>query len=325
VRSIWILILACAAAAGGPATAQEWARKMFRETSHDFGTLAAGAKAEHRFVLTNLFQETVHIVNVSSSCGCTTPIVSKHTLRSRESAEIIAVYNTTKYKGEKTAVLTVTFDQPFAAQVQLRIAGFIRSDVVFNPGVINFGLVRLGTPSERSVDILYAGRNEWEIVDVTTANPHLEAELLEKRRGGGQVEYRMILRLRGDAPLGYVRDQVTIVTNDGQLARIPLDLEGKVESEVTVTPLPLVFGTVRPGEKVTKKIVVRGTRPFRITRVECPDCFEVAAPEDSKTFHLVPVTFIGTKSGNVVSKIHIETDLGANVVPEIPAYAEISE
>ena len=31
-------------------SAADWAQKMFSETSHDFGTIARGAKAEYRFV-----------------------------------------------------------------------------------------------------------------------------------------------------------------------------------------------------------------------------------------------------------------------------------
>jgi hypothetical protein len=319
-------LFACLAVAGGPAAhAQEWARKMFRETSHDFGTVAAGARAEHRFVVTNLFKETVHIQHASANCECVRAIVTRSTLHSRESAEVIAVLDTTNFKGQRNVAVTVTIDQPFPAQVQLRVAGFIRSDVVFSPGSVNFGQVRFGSKAERLIDVLYAGRTEWEIVDVRTANPHLEAELYEKRRGGGQVEYRMLVRLTADAPLGYLKDQLSIVTNDGQLARIPIDVEGKVESEVTVSPLPLVFGEVKAGEHVTKPVVVRGTRPFRITEVECDDCFEVQTPKEAKTYHLLRVTFRAQKSGSVAGRIHIKTDLGADVVPDIPAYGQVTD
>jgi hypothetical protein len=58
--------------------------------------------------------------------------------------------------------------------------------------------------------------------------------------------------------------------------------------------------------------------------VECDDCFEVQTPQEAKTFHLLRVTFNANKSGSVVGKIHIKTDLGGDVVPAIPAYARIS-
>jgi Protein of unknown function (DUF1573) len=298
---------------------------MFRETAHDFGTVAAGARAEHRFVFTNLYKETVHIQQAAANCECIRAIVTKSTLRSRESAEIIAVLDTTNFKGQRNVAITVTLDQPFPAQVQLRVAGFIRTDVVFSPGSINFGQVRYGSKVERTIDVLYAGRNDWEIVDVTTANRHLEAELYEKRRSGGQVEYRMLVRLNADAPLGYLKDQLNILTNDGQLARIPIDVEGKVEAEVTVSPSPLVFGEVKSGDTVTKPVVVRGSRPFRITEIECDDCFQVQTPKEAKTYHLLRVTFNPHKVGSVAGRIHIKTDLGADAVPDIPAYGQVTD
>ena len=52
-----------------PLCAQEWARKMFETTTHDFGSVARGAKAEYEFVLSNIYLEDVHIASVRSSCG----------------------------------------------------------------------------------------------------------------------------------------------------------------------------------------------------------------------------------------------------------------
>ena len=59
------------------AGAQEWATKMFRETSHNFGKVARNAKIEYRFPIYNPYKETVHVAAVSSSCGCTTPEIVK--------------------------------------------------------------------------------------------------------------------------------------------------------------------------------------------------------------------------------------------------------
>lgn len=50
-----------------PTFGQEWAAKMFTTTSHDFGTVARGERAEFEFVLENLYVEDVHIVGVRTS------------------------------------------------------------------------------------------------------------------------------------------------------------------------------------------------------------------------------------------------------------------
>ena len=44
------------------ASAQEWARKMFKVTSHDFGAVARGSKAEFDFELKNIYKEDIPIV-----------------------------------------------------------------------------------------------------------------------------------------------------------------------------------------------------------------------------------------------------------------------
>src|SRR6185503_10283790 len=173
------LSLLCVALAAPSAMAQEWAKAMFREQSHDFGTVAAYAKAEYRFLVTNKYKETMNLLGVSSSCGCTSPSITKQTLKTGETGEVVAVFNTHSFRGQRSAVLTVSFGEPFYAQVQLRISGFIRGDVVMNPASVNFGNVRQGAPAEQTIDVSYAGRNDWKLVDVRSANEYLQAVLKE--------------------------------------------------------------------------------------------------------------------------------------------------
>ena len=61
------VVLFCAASAQG----QDWANKMFvGPRTHDFGVVARGAKAEHRFVIENSYEEDAHVKSVTSSCQC---------------------------------------------------------------------------------------------------------------------------------------------------------------------------------------------------------------------------------------------------------------
>ena len=308
IHFIGCFLLLCT---GQTATAQMWANKMFETTEHDFGVVARNSKQQFRFTLKNLYVEDVHIVGVRSSCGCTSPIIEKETLKTYESGSIIAVYNTQSFLGSKSATVTVTIDKPFYAEVQLSIKGFIRSDVVFNPGSIQFGEVVQGSIVERPLDILYAGRNDWKIIDVRSSYPHFEVELDEKQRSANRVSYSMLVRLKKDAPAGYLQDELTIVTDDPKNKTISLVVQGRVISPLTVSPATLILGSVEAGSMVSKRLVVRGTAPFRITEIECNDkCLKIAAPQEAKKFHLLPVQFIaGDESKQLVEKITIKTDL----------------
>lgn len=300
----------------GSASAQEWAEKMFNKREHDFGTVARGAETVYRFEVTNLYKQPMNILGVSSSCGCTSPSVENNTIKTHEKAYIVAKFNTHTHVGRKGATLTVRFGEPFPAEVQLRVHGNIRSDVVFSPGAVQFGNVDQGATNEQKITVTYAGRSNWEILDVTNDNDHFEVELAETARYGGRVTYDLLVRMKDNLPAGYVKDQLTVVTNDGlsDTQRIPLFVEGRVVPEISVTPESLVLGDVTPGQAITKKLIVRGKQPFKILDVNCgDDCFTFKTDEESKPLHFVELTFVPhERVGTVKVPIHITTDRGPN-------------
>ena len=138
--------------------AQEWAQKMFKIKSHDFGVVARNSKTEYAFEIENPYAVDVHITAVRASCGCTTPAITKQQLTTYEKGSILATYNTGAFLGKRGATLTVTFDQPRYAEVQLKVTGFIRSDVQIQPGGISFGAVDQGHSANSGELPKYSGR-----------------------------------------------------------------------------------------------------------------------------------------------------------------------
>lgn len=299
---------------GSTASAQEWAEKMFEKREHNFGTVARGAETVYKFEVTNIYKQTMNIVGVRTSCGCTTPTIENGTFKTHEKAYIVCKFNTHTHTGQKAATVTVTFGAPYPAEVQIRVHGNIRSDVVFTPGAIEFGEVAEGDTREQVINVSYAGRENWEIVDVTNDNEHFEVELKEMARGSGRVSYGLLVRLKDDLPVGYMKDQLTVVTNDtrADAQRIPLFISGRIRPEFSVTPENIVLGTVTPGQEVLRRIVVRGSQPFKIQEVKCEDqSFEFKVDPASKRVHLVELRFkAGEDAGKLRAPIQIITDRG---------------
>ncbi len=314
--SMAVILLLPAALQTPRAEAQEWAEKMFNTLEHDFGTIARGADTVFRFEITNLYKQTMHISGVRSSCGCTTPTVENATIKTHEKAYVVAKFNTRTFVGRHGATLTVSFDPPFRAEVQVRVHGNIRGDVVFSPGAIGFGSVDQGTVQEQKINVNYAGRDSWEILDITNDNDYFEVELNETARGGGRVSYSLLVRLKDNLPPGYINDQLTVVTNDRNPnnQRIPLFVEGRVVPEISVTPETLVLGELKEGEEITKRVVVRGKQPFKIVNIQCDNKnFEFKKDETAKLVHLVNITYrAGDKLGTLNQSIQIKTDRGDN-------------
>ena len=309
-----------------PTFGQEWATKMFATTSHDFGTVARGQRTEFEFVLENLYIEDVHIASARASCSCTTPEIKTDTLKTHQKGAILAKYNTAAFLGPKGATLTVIFDKPFWAEVQLNVRGFIRSDVLLQPGSVDFGSVDQDRGGERTLTISRTGRQDWRISEVRSVNPHLSATATELARNVAQVAYQIVVRLDRHAPTGYLAENLTVKTNDPQSPEIQVPVNGIVRDRVSASPALLFLGVVEPGQKAIKQIVVRGEEPFQVKKATCDGSgFEITVPDAAaeKSLHLVPVTFVAPQgAGRVETTIYIETSLGA--VTPVRAYADVA-
>jgi len=318
IRTVTLTLILLTNVFAGRLSAQDWAEKMFKTLEHDFGTVARGANTVYRFEITNLYKQTMHISGVRSSCGCTTPTVVNPIIKTHEKAYIVAKFNThiSQFVGRKGATLTVSFAQPYAAEVQLHVHGNIRGDVVFRPGEVQFGSVEEGLSHEQQITVSYAGRDSWRIVDVTNDNDHFEVELSETSRSRGRVTYNLLVRIKDNHPAGFIKDQLSIITNDprAESQRFPIFVEGRILPEISVTPETLVLGDVVSGESIVRKVVVRGKKPFKILDVNCgDDCFTFKKDEQSKVLHLVEITYRPLdKLGELKIPVRITTDRGAN-------------
>jgi hypothetical protein len=223
--------------------------------------------------------------------------------------------------------VTVTSDKPYFAEVQLNVSGFIRSDVVLTPGGVEFGAVDSGNPQKRTIQIVHTGNDSWKITAIKSPNPHVTAEAVETRRGNGTVQYDMTVNLDDKAPVGYVKEALVIETTEKAAGTFSVDIEGRIVSELSVSPASIFLGALKPGDVVTKSVVVKGKKPFKIVSMECKDgkdCFQFKVPEDARPLHVIPVTFTaGDTPGKVTGKIAIKTDRGTDVM-EFVAWAQVT-
>lgn len=290
-----------------PVVAQDWARDMFPDTSHNFGVVARGAKTQHEFEVRNPYAVDVHLAGVRTSCGCTSAALSKQTLKTYEKAAVVATFNTGAFLGSRSATITVTIDQPRFAEVQLHVRGRIRGDVEVSPSALAFGAVDQGTSASRSVLVRRFGRSGWSIVETRKSSDFLDLQV----EPAGQGAYRLTAILKDSAPVGYFHEQVFLMTNDPGMPHLPVQVEGQVTAPVTVSPSNIFLGAVPPGQQVQRKLVVHAKKPFRILSIEPQDDrFSFQWNDTPRKLHLVPMTFsAGTDVAKVAETLTVITDL----------------
>lgn len=306
--------------------AQDWAKKMFATLEHDFGTVAKNSKQEFRFEFTNLYEEPLHITGVRASCGCTIPTAEQDTLKTFEKGTILATYNTEAFAGARGATVTVTFDKPYFAEVQLQVAGFIRTDLTFSPSRLEFGEFSISDKPRMEFNVSHAGVSDWQITDVRSKNSYYEVEILERTQLANQVGYKLGVQLKDNIPVGYLQDHLIIVTNDLQNQEIKLPVTGKVSAPVTLSPASLLLGIMQKDSEITKRLILRADQPFTIDSLKCdhPGVSFKLIGDEPKKIHLVPVTFnSGLSPQKVRATITAKVNLNGEITLTCPLSATI--
>ena len=286
-----------------------WAEMMFDSRSHDFGVVALTSKVTHRFQVKNLYRETVHILGVRSTCGCSVARPSKSTLASGEVVTIdvtMDMRRTRSASSRKSAVLTVVFDRPTFAEVKIPVSAQVRKDLVITPGSADFTGVDQGKGASRTLRVKYAGRADWTIKQVEVKSPHLVARVEEVRRAQvrrlgifskfHEVHYDLVIELKPSAPAGLLRETIVLVCDDKQMPRIPVLVEASVESDFTFSPTVggmVSLGSLVPGRAKRVSVVVRGRKDFRIEKIEAGSSsgvFRTKLSDSKSQVHVLPLT-----------------------------------
>ncbi len=283
---------------GGTASSQDqnknWVNKMFAESKFDFGPVAQHSDCQSYLEMTNVFEPDMEVVSVSTSCKCISASTETKVLKANEKGKIKLVLDTSRFQGQRHVTLTVQFKFSGSKYVTATIPceAFIRTDVWMQPGFANMGSLSAGVGGEQKVKVSRTGNDQWQIREVRSRNPGLSTELKELSRGNGRVEYEILVKVSPEAKVGNIQESLVLVTNDNTNANVALRVEGKVESDILVTPEVLTLGHMTPGKEARFTVLVKSKKPVRIERVECTDhseCIKVAIPSEEKTVHMLSV------------------------------------
>ena len=296
-----------------------WAKKMFAETSHNFGTVTRNTPTEYRFQFQNLYEETVSIRSVRTSCSCTKAVASKSVLKSHETAAIIATVDTVRHHEYRSVTITVSFDRPYSAEAQLEVYVLIRDDIQFFPNEVRFAPMPPGIEQKQSVRIRKTGTQpNWAITNLQSSTPHLLAELYDRRAKGVSVpDYELVVTQLKAMPHGRFREEIILTTNDtsADARKLSLTVVGEVTQELTLSPETLFFGQLRPNETLVKNLILHGDKAFRVTGAAAEGVGDSnvefrARPSETKS-HLIAVELTaGHTPGVHEGVLRLQTNVG---------------
>ena len=310
------------------ASPASWIQQLKPDTTEiDFGIVPRASKQEHLFAFKNTFDEPLELLDARTSCGCTKTKILTPQVAPGETAKILAKFDTLGFVGQRQATVSVVLRRSQSGHVgelQFRVKGNIRQDVVFSPAEIQFNQIGKGASAKRLANIAYAGNPDWKIVDVRSTDPHLHIQVHEVRRDPAQrrVDYEMEVQLDDQHPQGMFNEQLVVVTNDPNQSEFRVNVMGNIESSIQASPIRL--GTIPQGGTISRKLIVRGNEPFRITSITASDSrLALDRPEGAKKLHIVSYRIDASEPDSIEASVHIETDLPSQPEVEIPFSATI--
>jgi hypothetical protein len=301
---------------GGSLRAGQWTDSLFFEKSHDFGMVPRGAKVRHDFLLVNRLQEPITILNLRPSCGCTSGRANVPTVAPGQSAVIEAEMDTRNFVGLKSTILYVTLVTASGreGEARLGVSSYILSDIVLNPGAIDFGTVARGQSPTQVLTIERINAPGWKFVRMVSASRTLNAQLAETSRTGSAVTYTLSVSLKPDAPAGLMRDEIRMISNDPESPSIPLMVTALIRGDLSAAPSILSMGQIHSAAGAQGRFVVRSSRPFAIRSIEGAGDGFSTSPVDStrEPIHVVTVAYKpdeGTTRGDLRHVFRVHTDL----------------
>jgi hypothetical protein len=297
--------------------------------SYDFGTVVRGSKIRHVFTIANSTGSQVRIADWRTKCGCTDVKAGAKVIPPGTQTTLEATIDTTKFTGPKRSGLTLVFAEPSFVEIDLNLTCFIRGDITANPGLIDFGVVRRGKASPKATLVLsYAGgRPDWEIKQIKTRTAYVKIVSTEQgRSAGGQVNYLLTAELQSDPPNGLFKDEAKIISNEVVETPLPITIVANIQSAVSVAPSIINFGPVKPGQTVTKTLIVRGSEPFSIRKVSPskPELKLDAPGDQAKPVHSLTLKFIApSQTGPYHATIDLETSLANEPPAQLKTFATV--
>jgi hypothetical protein len=285
-----------------------------------------GVKVKHDFLMVNRLAEPITILNLRPSCGCTSGRASGSMLGPGQTAVIEAQMDTQNFVGPKSTILYVTLMTASGreAEAGLGVTAQILSDIVLNPGSVEFGTVLRGQSPTQVLTIDRINADGWRFERMVSGSRALNAQLVETGRQGGTVSYGLSVSLKPDAPAGPLRDEIRLLSNDPDTPSIPILVTASIRGDLTAAPSVLALGQVNASSGVQGRFIVRGSRPFAIQSIEGDgDGFSTSTPKGARqAIHVVTVAYKpdeGTTRGDIRRVFRVQTDLPGEPPLELTA------
>jgi hypothetical protein len=201
----------------------------------NFGEAWQGQPLKHEITLKNVGDASLEILDVRTSCGCTTPTRPKSPLAPGESSTMTISYDSAKRVGPANHTITLTTNDPSQPSVVIQLVGNVKPVYEIDPrdGLV-FGQLYQNSAETRTIQILnkYKDKMLVELKQGQEFGP-FQMELKAIEPG---MRYALSATTRPPLDVGRYQVNVVLTTSVELVPEIPVLVYAFVQPPVAVRP-----------------------------------------------------------------------------------------
>ncbi|PTX91724.1 DUF1573 domain-containing protein [Opitutus sp. ER46] len=262
VLALVLLAGAAGAAPGAKPESTAVPAVMLPERAHDFGRVPQGTVLRHGFTLRNEGGRTLRVIDLLSSCGCTTTPDWPRELAPGASGVISVALDTTQFAGPITKTITVVTDDPRQPRIGLELKADIWTPLSLSQPTLLFpALSSPDATMTRSITLRREVEGTLAVTKLQSSNPRFAAAAREISPG---KEYELTVTLVPPLAEGTHTGRITLETGLAELPTLQVPVVAIVLPAVQVAPTEMAFSSPRLAAEEKRFAVILSHRGAKI-------------------------------------------------------------
>jgi hypothetical protein len=234
----------------------------FENSAVDFGTIRRGEKREAKFNFRNSGHGPLIIQGIQAPCDCTSVESTKGKVFAPNEAGTVSItFDSTDYLGPISKAVTVISNERQQPDRTLSISATVITDIEVTPPLIDFGDIPAGSSIVQTVKIKSLMKGPLKIEKLKYNDSILEAT----SKPINDQEFQLSVRLKEQAPIGFLKDTVILKNNSPTLGDLPVPIRANVKGRINLSSPYVEFGFIASGNKSTKSLQFIATDRFEIS------------------------------------------------------------
>jgi hypothetical protein len=192
------------------------------KTNIDLGVAYNGSIKKARATIKNVGRDTLHILGVSTSCGCTTVKRPKDFLRPGESDNVEVEFNSTGFRGKVEKHLEIQSNDPKNPRVGITLTVDVIEELqpVNNASVVWLGTVPVGKTVEQVIGLKNVSGKVITLMGFKSSSPDLTANMSNRTVMPADT-IRISIKFT-PRKIDYISEMLLLETDSNKQSQVPI-------------------------------------------------------------------------------------------------------